>query len=206
MNASGFQLTPERKQAAQLVAEDCLGDRQIATTVGVHMATLERWKLRPEFQAAVATHRQKMLDEIEREGIANKQYRIDSLNDVHARLRRVMAARSTELADVPGGDTGTLVRSAKLVKAYNVDSEYNSQDEDGETLYSAKRDLLVYEYGVDTALLKELRETAKQAAQETGQWVEKHAPTDADGKTLPLAELMDRYVRANGRQEDPDSQ
>lgn len=195
-NANGFQITPQRKQAAQLVAEDRVGDREIATTVGVHVVTLERWKLRPEFQDVVAAHRQKMLDEIEREGIANKQYRIDALNDVHARLRRVMAARAEEHAEAPGGETGVLVKTAKLIKAYNVDSEYNGQDDDGETLYSAKRDLLVYEYAVDTALLKELRETSKQAAQETGQWVEKREDK------LDAADSFIQALREFGRATD----
>ena len=35
----------------------------------------------------------------------------------------------------------------------------------------------VEEFRVDTGLLKELRETEKQAAQELGQWAEKHEVT-----------------------------
>src|SRR5262249_32081265 len=36
-------------------------------------------------------------------------------------------------------------------------------------------------YEVDVALLREMRECERQAAQEVGQWVEKVAPTNPDG-------------------------
>ncbi len=38
---------------ADLVAGDWITDREIAAKVGVHVATLERWKRRPEFRARV---------------------------------------------------------------------------------------------------------------------------------------------------------
>jgi hypothetical protein len=50
--------------AAELVAGDYLTDRRIAARVGVHVATLARWKRRPEFRtrvdALVAEHRDRL--------------------------------------------------------------------------------------------------------------------------------------------------
>lgn len=170
-NVSGFHWSGKTEQAAMLVAQDTLTDKQIASECGIAERTLERWKLRSEFSARVQEHRDAFREQIRAEGIANRQNRVDALNDRWERMQRVLDARADELADVPGGNTGILVRQAKLVKVYKSDGD--QEDEDGETLYSAKRDVMVYEYAVDTALLKEMRETEKQAAQDLGQWSEK---------------------------------
>lgn len=154
-----------------LVAQDEQTDDAIAAACKVHKATLERWKQAPEFAARVREHREVWRAEVKAKGIADRQNRIDAYNDMHERMLRVIAARAEEYAEVPGGATGLLVRQAKLVKVYKSDGD--QEGEDGETLYSAKRDVIVYEYAVDTALLKELREHAKQAAQDLGQWTEK---------------------------------
>ena len=59
------------------------------------------------------------------------------------------------MQNVPGGRAGLLVRRVKSIGA-------------GENARE------VVEYEVDTALLKELRELERQAAQEAGQWATKH--------------------------------
>jgi hypothetical protein len=196
----GFRWTTAKTQAAELVAQDQLTDDEIATTAGVNRRQLTRWKQHPDFKARVQEHLDTFREKIAAEGVINKQFRLGRLNDLQARLQAVIDARAEEHAEIPGGKTGLLVRTVKLVKVYN--SEERPQDGgDGETLYSAKRDIQVEEYVVDTATIREIREVLKQAAQETGQWVEKQAQTDADGKTLPLAELMARYVRAHAGDE-----
>lgn len=58
------------------------------------------------------------------------------------------------MKDVPGGNTGLLVRTTKGIGS-------------GDTFQ------IVDEYAVDTGLLRELREHEKQAAQELGQWIDK---------------------------------
>lgn len=171
LNATGFRWSKKTEEAALLVAKDEQTDQAIADACKVHKVTLERWKQHPEFSARVQEHRDTWRTEIKARGIADRQNRIDALNNRHERMQRVIEARAEELADVPGGGTGLLVRQAKLVKVYT--SNGDDKDEDGETLYSAKRDVVVYEYTVDTALLKEMRETEKQAAQDLGQWTEK---------------------------------
>lgn len=171
-NATGFKWTRRTEQAALLVAQDEQTDVAIAAECKVNKATLERWKRLPEFSARVQEHRDAWRVEVKARGIADRQNRVDSYNDLHERMMLVIEARAVEHADVPGGATGLLVRQAKLVKVYKSDGD-GDPDEDGETLYSAKRDVIVYEYAVDTSLLKELREHKKQAAQDLGQWTEK---------------------------------
>jgi hypothetical protein len=60
-------------------------------------------------------------------------------------------AADPDMANVPGGRTGLLVRRVKV-----IGSGDNARE--------------VCEYEVDTGLLKELRELEKQAAVEAGQW------------------------------------
>ena len=88
----------------------------------------------------------------------------------------MIEARAEEHKDVPGGSTGLLVRQVKLVKIYSVPGQDLEDDEPdaADVLCSAKLNQVVYEYAVDTGLLKELREHERQAAQELGQWTEKH--------------------------------
>lgn len=69
-------------------------------------------------------------------------------------MLRVIEARSKDMAEVPGGDTGLLVRKLKSIG-------------------SGENTKTVEEYAVDTGLLSELREHEKQAAQELGQWINK---------------------------------
>lgn len=159
-----------QERAALLVAADELTDEQIAARIGVTKGTLERWKRDPAFRERVREHRRLWRDEITREGIADRMARVAALNDRWQRLQRVIAARAVEHAAVPGGDTGLLVRTVSLVKVYRA-----SPREDGsEALAPSPATVLVTEYAVDTGLLRELREHEKQAAQELGQWSEKH--------------------------------
>jgi hypothetical protein len=75
---------------------------------------------------------------------------------------------------VPGGTTGLVVRIAKK---------------------AAGR--VVYLDRVDTGLLRELRELAKQAAQELGQWGQKYEGTSRDGVSLPVIILPAKDLPPN---------
>ncbi|HEX6537532.1 MAG TPA: hypothetical protein VF041_23320 [Gemmatimonadaceae bacterium] len=66
--------------AARLVAEDELADVEIAKRARIGKSTLERWKQRPDFQAAVAAHRERFRDAMLREGFADKRLRVRALN------------------------------------------------------------------------------------------------------------------------------
>lgn len=172
-NVSGFRWSKRTEEAALLVAKDEQTDTEIAKACKISQRQLERWKLHPDFAARVQEHRDAWREQIKAQGIADRQNRVDAANDRHQRMQRVIEARAEEHAAVPGGATGLLVRTAKLVKVYTSDADPDDSDDGGETLYSAKRDVIVYEYAVDTGLLKEMREHEKQVAQDLGQWTEK---------------------------------
>jgi hypothetical protein len=143
--------------------------------VGVVDRQLRRWKAHPDFAARVDQQRAALHAALVDQGIANRQNRVDALNERWRRMQLVIDARAITHADVPGGNTGLLVRQVKLVKMYSSTSDPNDVDEPdaADVLISAKMSQEVAEYAVDTALLKELREHEKQAAQELGQWTEK---------------------------------
>ena len=85
--------------------------------------------------------------------ISNRNARIQALQDRWDRGRRLIDARARDLADIPGANTGLLVR---YYKGRNAD---------------------VAVYKADTALMAEMRATERQAAEELGQWVTKSEPS-----------------------------
>lgn len=179
----------------------------------VRIATLKGWSKRFGWQARlsdIANQQARETEEreaaarrdLQEAGIAERQNRIAALNDRWQRLQQVIDARAEEHKDVPGGDTGLLVATVKLVKVYDAgerkpDEELEPQPHGGalqrrhthDVLDPLKQSVEVMEYAVDTGLLKELREHEKQAAQEMGQWTEKQDITSG-GKTLDLASLV----------------
>jgi phage terminase small subunit len=112
-----------------------------------------------EIQEAIAEWR----DEIRKQGIADQTFRIERLNDLDRRYWELIEARSEQYVDVPGGETGLLVK------------QYKSDGDGG----------LVAEYVADVAITKEIRELQKQMATELGEWTEKR---NIEG-TLTLADL-----------------
>ena len=181
-NVPQIGLTKQQIDAAALVAEDAQTDEEIAASVGVDRRTLTRWKHDEDFIAEV----RRLIEEYEKQilhvGIAQRRKRLDALNNRWHRMQKVIEARAVDPAHAvaAGGDTGLLVRDVKGAA--------------GE---------IVEVFAVDTALLKEMRETEKQAAQEVGQWVEKIAETKPDGSQLTDDERIARaatlFDRARAR-------
>jgi hypothetical protein len=170
-----------RETAASLVADDTLSDIEIASKVGVGKATLERWKKVPQFYARVLEIREalrKTAAEVAlQHGIANCRERMVCLNELWNRLQRVVndRAKAPDMQNIPGGRTGLLVHRVRSIGG----------------------DETVDEYAVDTGLLHELREYAKQAAQDMGQWVEHHKDdTDYHGE---LADWSDEELELLGQ-------
>lgn len=157
---TGRSLTAPQREAAILVADDELTDERIAAQVGVTSRTLRTWKSYPEFQAAVADHRMRLEAAISRFWIAKRRKRVEKLQLLADKAVAVIEQRAADssMDDVPGGSTGVIVRDVKSV-GYGTEAE------------------LVDVYKVDTALMAELRNLMKQAAQEVGQWSEKHEIT-----------------------------
>lgn len=162
-----FQWTGKRLQAARLLADDRLTHNEIGRECGVTRQTLHKWRNHPDFLAKVDEFAREMEAAVIRKGIASRRRRVEALNKRWAALQQVIEERSEDesMANVPGGDTGHLVRQYK-------------------GLGSGDNFRVVEEYAVDTGLLRELREHEKQAAQELGQWKETHELTGKDGGPL----------------------
>jgi len=118
-----------------------------------------------------------IIEQVEQEemaqfAIAQKVRRIEGLEERRARLLRVIEERGSEpeMQDVPGGATGMLVRTTKMIGIGNAAKE-------------------VEEYAVDTQTLAELRQIEKHAAIELGQWSEKSEFTGKDGSPLGPATI-----------------
>src|SRR5262245_16573423 len=77
-NAHDFRWTPARRKAAELLAQDALSHDEIAVHLTINPSTLTRWKRHPDFVAKVEASAAALAEEIRKEGIANKQNRLDS--------------------------------------------------------------------------------------------------------------------------------
>ena len=154
-----FTWTAQRTRAALLLAEDALSDEGIASTVGVSPVTLWRWKQHPDFTARIAEHVAALDRAVSRYRIAKRRERVRILDQQQTKLLEVQDARAVAYDGMaPGGDTGVLVKTEKIVG-----------------------DLTVIEWAVDTGVIHEIRALQKQAAQELGQWSEKSTVTHDGG-------------------------
>lgn len=159
-----FIWTKPKEVAAQLIAEGELRDAEIAAKgeVNVERQTLWNWRQAPEFAARVEEHLAKIRAVCQRRAVSFAERRVERLNRDWLRMQRVIEERAEDprLAHVPGGSTGLIVHNVKGV----------GRGDDFQ---------LIDLYEVDTGLLRELREHEKQAAQELGQWADKHEFSDA---------------------------
>lgn len=157
---AAFLKDKRRRLAAQLVADGQLTNEQVAARCGVTRQGIDKWKAHPDFKAEVARILAETRAALVARGIADKQNRLDYLDDRHVRMRRVIAERAADpiMAGVAGGTTGLLVHRERVIGAGR-----NAQRVD--------------EFEVDTGLLAEMRATEKQAAVELGEWTEKQEHT-----------------------------
>ena len=139
------------------MAEDALTDEQIAERCGISRQSLDAWKRHPEFATRVASIIEDMRAALLARGIAAKQNRLDGYNDMYQRLRALIEERgkAEDVQGIAGGNTGLLVHRERVI---------------GGGKYAQRVD----EYEYDAAVPAELRAVAKQAAQELGEWTEKH--------------------------------
>jgi len=161
----------KRDEAAQLLAEDRLTDREIAAKVGITERQLNRWKNLPDFAARIDEIRAETAARLKAQGIRLKETRLTKLNNLIERLDVVIDARAADLAGITGGESGLLVRTVKMIGSG----------------HDAER---IEEYAVDTRLLKEYREIMRHAAVEKGEWTEKFEHSGGDGQPL-FAEIAD---------------
>ena len=157
-------VTEQKALAASLLAHDELTDEEIAQRCDVSRRTLARWKQEPEFQSILSECQEAIKQRILSSSIADKVQRIKRLDKRWRQIDRLIAERAEDphMMNVPGGQTGLLAHEQK-------------------SLGSGDLATVVDVYKADTGLLKEERETAKQAAIELGQWTEK-----TEAKLIPM--------------------
>lgn len=166
-------LTARQQMAALLVALDQETDEAIARQVGLKVRQLTRWKRLPLFEARVAELRAAFARAVEGKGIAERSRRVQMLQDLVDRMALIVEGRAENMPLVPGGKSGLLVRQYKQTGKDDYQEEYH----------------------FDAALAREIRATLQQAAQELGQWTERHAVIDE----LDLSQLSDDELDALAR-------
>lgn len=152
-------LSPQKIEAAVMVAHDELTDEAIAERIGITRRTLANWKNNPEFSDYVDEENRKVQAAMLRLDIAKRHKRVARLNELHDKLFTVIDERAASLAgEAPGGGTGLLVHQVKVVG-------------------SGPSAQMVDEYVVDAGTIREIRALQEQAASELGQKIDKVSVT-----------------------------
>jgi len=171
-------LTTRQEKAAALLAVDSISDVEIAAKCGITDRSLNRWKSNPQFAARVQKLRDEAAERIREEvittGIADRVNRVKRLNDDWIRMQQVIKERgeSAEMEEIPGGQTGLLVRQIKGI----------GKGEDFQ---------IVEMYAVDAALLSQLTAHEAAAAKELGQTIDRH---EIDVRDTTAADSLDRKL------------
>jgi hypothetical protein len=95
-------------------------------------------------------------------GLRSRLQRIEMYAEIHDRLWRIVKERAADpaMAKIPGGQSGFMLRT---LKAFGHGAHMK----------------IIPEYAPDTALVKEIRALAQQAADELGQWKDDQQPVNA---------------------------
>lgn len=177
------QNATKKQRAAILLADDAKDEYEIADEVGVNRVTLWRWQQEPEFNAMVGDYRGQIIADALRLPIAKKHERLKVLNDLHSRSLRVIAERAARYAAELGADSPE--RATRRFFGSDTPPEAATGIMARQEAMNPKGQLTV-NWSVDTGLLKEIRETEKQAAQELGQWVDKGEISGPGGTPLTV--------------------
>ena len=186
-----FKWSAAKLEAAELLAELGITEQQVADKVGITRRQLVRWKQHPDFKAKVQECLKALDNAFLDRGIARRIDRARMLQDRQSLMLEVIAARAADprMQGIPGGKTGLLVIR---------DSELGIEEAPDGTKKPVEVPLRA---AVDVALLREMREHEKQAAQELGQWTEKRELTGKDGAALPImvVEVVKSVEGQNGK-------
>lgn len=182
-----------RIRAAKRVAEGRLTLHEIATEAEVSCSILCRWKRHKDFRNYVNKLINSYRSKIRLSGIAVIENRVKSQNDRWLRLQKIIEDRSKckEMNEVPGGDTGLLLRIPRAVKVWKV----NGPDDDIQNSYTTQSNKVVFEHPVDTGLLSEMRQLEKQSATELGQLTKPEVPNLSE-----LISIVMKHVPRESRQ------
>lgn len=173
-NFRPFAWNSQRLKAAELIADGELTDLQIAEQVKISDRQLRTWKQHPDFQAKVAEYVQVLEASMLKLAIAQRRKRVSSQNDRWRKMLAVIEERAADpaLQGVPGGQTGLLVHQQRAIG-------------------TGRNQTVIDEYTVDTGLLKSLLDHEKHAAQELGQWAEKHEHGGIPGAPVKVEHEFD---------------
>ena len=111
-----FKWTPTRMKAAELVARDEMTMEEITAEIGISMPTLTKWKQSQEFQNKIRMYREEQELLIRKEGIAQREFRVQAIRERWERLQSIIEARAEkyskdpELQGVPGIETGLIIK------------------------------------------------------------------------------------------------
>jgi hypothetical protein len=185
-NGTRFRWSKGKRKAAQLLAEDTLTEEEIAQELKISRRTLCRWKQHPEFAAQVRALVAQYGALAERFSIGRVARRLEVLDENWRAMQRLKAERgkAPNMQDVPGGSTGLLVHDVKTV---------------GSGEHARQVDI----YRFDAALVKQMRETAREAAEELGQRTGGAAEKDPSDRPYYKVYLFDPH---NLTPEDPDDE
>jgi hypothetical protein len=147
-----FRWNAGKRRAAQMLAEGKLAIGDIARKAKIDVSTLWDWRQHPEFAAYVKQMEAQYAALAERFSFGRVAKRVEVLDANWRDMQRLKKERgkSEKMRDVPGGKTGLLVHDVKAVGA-------------------GDHTQIVDVYRFDAALVKEMRETAREAAEELGQ-------------------------------------
>ena len=170
--SAGYSTHTAGTQGRRLKSDERIATRILAIKTEI-VAQLQRSVAPPVLQAT----------QFVRQQVQERAYRLSIVQDVVDRLRSLMDARAAAFVEsgevCPGGETGLLARSIKMIG-------------------SGANAVQVTEYRLDGAVLSELRESLKQAAIESGDWEEKQikasAPADDETRGMSVEELYARQA------------
>jgi hypothetical protein len=129
-----MNLTKKQVEAATLLFDDILPDREVAEKLGVDERTLRRWQNMSAFIDCIAELRHDFINKARRHILASKEYRLCCKMDRHRAITRIIAERAAACdPSIPGAASGLLTKRVRITK-------------DGETI----------EYRFDSAPSKEL--------------------------------------------------
>lgn len=151
-NREHYGLVWER--GALMVAKGEKTRHQIAVELEISYQLLSGWiNDDPEFQAEVESIKAEIKQALIEQGIAAKAVRLEKYNRIVERIESVIDSRSKSCAAglIAGGESGLIAHDVRLTRS-------------GEPIDIGR---------FDGALVREFRETLKQAAIEVGDWSEK---------------------------------
>lgn len=192
------RLTPQQELFLSFYLGECrYNATQAAEKAGYAHANKQGSRLlqKPAVKAA--------LDEwkaaVRQDGIACQEARIAAQTARWDALHQIARERAADagVQEAPGGKTGFVVRTAKLVKVYESSEDAEPEDAEppseggDEALSPTKQSYLVYEFPIDTGLLKEMRDLEALAAKELGQITERKELTGPNGGPIEHKDVSD---------------